>query len=157
MKLMRGETLRLDAPPGAVQMHVVGQGANVVAEVVGGQGVLESERTLMLAPGAYAVGWRVVAPNGDVSLPAGPPLTVCLALSEQFDVPPTRAERLLKAGRAALESSSETGDLSVTVAGYSATFETKAALQSWVVAMEATVRRERRAKRGLGPIRMRPI
>lgn len=108
MRLVRGETLRLAAPPGAVEMRLIGQGANLAAEVADGQGVLTPEQTTPLAPGAYAVGWRVVAPNGDVSLPDGPRLTVADPLSEQFEVPETEDEKLLAAGRKVLADAAAT-------------------------------------------------
>ena len=113
------------------------------------EAVVSSMRTGTLRPGRYASEWRVVAANGDVSLPAGPSFEIVAGGLRQREVAQTQNERILVAARNALETASASSEISLDVAGYSASFASRLELLEFVGRMEQRVARER----GKSPIR----
>ena len=109
------------------------------------------DRTAALRTGRYATEWRVVASNGDVSLPAGPTFDLVAGGLRQREVAQTQNERILEAAKKALETASESSEVSIDVSGYSASFASRVELLDFIARMENRVARER----GRSPIRMR--
>ena len=145
--------MRLAAPAGATALTVAGQGFNGTVLAEGGEAVFPAETTANWLPGAYVSSWRVVARNGDVAFPNGPDITVELALANRRDVEQTHDEKLLTAAREVLAKASGSRSLTVTVAGFSSTYETRADLQAFIANLETRIARQRRQRRGLGPIK----
>ena len=152
LAVVSGQTLAVpvppDAPEGTATLSVVGMGTSISVVAKAGVATFAPSDTAIWAPGKHVAQWQFVAADGAVSFAAAGYLDVRLAATEDpdaLDGSETTAERLVAALEGLLETTGGDASLSVTVAGFSASYASRADVARELGRWRKVVARERGA------------
>ena len=152
ISVVNGQTLAVpvpaDAPEGTATLAVVGVGVSTSVVAKGGVATFAPSDTKQWMPGKHVAQWLFVATNGDVSYAdAGyfdvrwPATSDPSALGDHE----TAAERIVAALEGLVEATAADASLSISVAGYSASFANRADVARELGRWRKVVARERGA------------